>query len=146
MSTFSSPSRLQRGDVLLEALVGVLITGLIGAGLAGVTARVLNSQHDAAVGAVLVNEMRNVLQINGVDLCNDDAPLRSFSGLPEELKEGVTLSLGDAACGAGVTQAVTLGGASFSGILPPEVAIDAVHEGNTYTVRTVAPVMAGAAP
>lgn len=45
MSTCSNCTRHQRGDVLLEALVGVLITCLIGAGLAGVTARVLNSQH-----------------------------------------------------------------------------------------------------
>lgn len=147
MSTCSNSARHQRGDVLLEALVGVLITSLIGAGLAGVTARVLNSQHDAAVGAVLVNEMRNVLQINGVDLCGDDAPLENLNGLPEGLKESVTLKLGASGCGAGVSQSVTLGASSFSGIMPPEVAIDAEHEGNIYTVRTVvAPVTAGVTP
>lgn len=46
-----------------------------------------------------------------------------------------------------MSQSVTLGASNFSGIMPPEVAIDAVHEGNTYTVRTVvAPVTAGVTP
>jgi type II secretory pathway pseudopilin PulG len=69
MLTSFSPPRRQRGDMLLEALVGVLITSVIGAGLAHVAGGVLNSQRDAKVENLVVEHLRDRLQHHGVGLC-----------------------------------------------------------------------------
>lgn len=70
MSTCFDPPRRQRGDMMLEALVGVLITSAIGAGLAHVAARVMNSQRDAKVENLAVERLRGELQTHGVALCD----------------------------------------------------------------------------
>ena len=66
---FDSPRR-QRGDMMLEALIGVLITSVIGAGLAHVVGRVLSSQRDAKVENLVVEQLRSQLQGEGVGLCD----------------------------------------------------------------------------
>lgn len=141
MSPFSRNA--QRGDVLLEALVGVVITALIGAGMAHVTARIVNNQHDTAVDALVVNELRNVMQVSGVDLCSDAAPLAQKNGLPAALKSDVTLSA--AACGAATDASVQIGGVSFQGKLPPVVQLTASKgDAEVLTVSSVvAPVEDG---
>jgi len=70
MSICSDPRRRQRGDIMLEALVGVLITSVIGAGLAHVVGRVLSSQRDAKVENLVVEQLRSQLQGEGVGLCD----------------------------------------------------------------------------
>lgn len=128
MSPFSSnPGNAQRGDVLLEALVGVVITALIGAGMAHVTARIVNNQHDTAVDTLVVNELRNVMQLSGVDLCVDATPLDQKNGLPAALKSDVTLSAksGSGSCEAATDASVQIGGVSFQGTLPPVVQLAA---------------------
>ncbi|MCR6685679.1 hypothetical protein [Pseudoxanthomonas sp.] len=144
MSPFSSnPRNAQRGDVLLEALVGVVITALIGAGMAHVTARIVNNQHDTAVDALVVNELRNVMQVSGVDLCADAAPLAQKNGLPAALKGDIVLSA--AACAAAADASVQIGGVSFQGKLPPAVQLTASRgEQDVLTVSSVvAPVEEG---
>ena len=69
MSTCFDPRRRQRGDMMLEALVGVLITSVIGAGLAHVVGRVLSSQRDAKVENLVVEQLRSQLQGEGLGLC-----------------------------------------------------------------------------
>lgn len=69
MSTCFDPPRRQRGDMMLEALFGVLITSVIGAGLAHVAASVMNSQRDAKVENLVVERLRDNLQTRGVALC-----------------------------------------------------------------------------
>ncbi|WP_449467846.1 hypothetical protein [Stenotrophomonas humi] len=70
MSTcFDSPRR-QRGDMMLEALVGVLITSLIGAGLAHVAANMMDNQRDAKVENLVVERLRDNLYSKGVGLCS----------------------------------------------------------------------------
>lgn len=64
-----SDARRQRGEILLEALVGVLITGLIGAGLAHVASNVMNSQRDTKVEHIAVVGLRSRLQNQGIGLC-----------------------------------------------------------------------------
>lgn len=68
MSTCSD-TRRQRGEVLLEALVGVLITGLIGAGMVHMASGVLNSQRNGKVEHLAVAELRGQLQNQGIALC-----------------------------------------------------------------------------
>lgn len=70
MSTcFKSRSR-ERGDALLEALIGVLITTLIGGGMAHVVATIMNSQRDAKVENIVVEKLRGQLHSGGVGLCD----------------------------------------------------------------------------
>ncbi len=69
MSICFDPPRRQRGDMMLEALFGVLITSIIGAGLAHVAAGVMNSQRDAKVENLVVERLRDSLQTQGVGLC-----------------------------------------------------------------------------
>lgn len=69
MSICFDPPRRQRGDMMLEALVGVLITSIIGAGLAHAVANVMNSQRDAKVENLVVERLRDSLQTQGVGLC-----------------------------------------------------------------------------
>lgn len=69
MSICFDPPRRQRGDIMLEALVGVLITSIIGAGLAHVVANVMNSQRDAKVENLMVERLRDSLHGQGVALC-----------------------------------------------------------------------------
>ena len=126
----------QRGDMLLEALIGVAITALVGAGMAHVTARILNDQHDTAVGALVVNQLRNVMQVSGVDLCGDTTPLAQKNGLPDALKDSITL--GAVACEPAAQASVQIGGVSFQGTLPPPVRLTASEGGNELlTVSSV---------
>lgn len=69
MSIYVKGWHTQRGDMLLEALIGVLITGLIAGGMAHLTARLQASQWEARVQSLLVEGVRNQLQTEGVGLC-----------------------------------------------------------------------------
>ena len=108
----------QRGDVLLEALVGVLVTAIMAAGMARVASQIMSSQYETAVDALLINQMRNTIQIHGRSLCDDASPLSDLKGLPEQLPDG-SISLD---CdSAGSTVAVVMGGKEFAGELPPRI-------------------------
>ena len=70
----TDPRRAQRGDALLEALVGILLLALLGLGLSHAAARMLAAQRYAAAHGIVVAQMRNALETNGVQaLCNGDA-------------------------------------------------------------------------
>lgn len=59
----------QRGDILLEALVGVLIAALAAGGIAHLAGRVNDSQRQAKVEQLALEQMRNKLHDDGVTLC-----------------------------------------------------------------------------
>ena len=88
-----------------------------------VASRIVASQYQSAVDALVVNELRNSLQVGGVDLCDDDAPLASKKGLPATLQGEMTLAR--TACAAPVEQTVSIGGVAFKGMLPPTVELNA---------------------
>ena len=70
----TDPRRAQRGDALLEALVGILLLALLGLGLSHAAARMLAAQRYAAAHGIVDAQMRNALETNGVqDLCSGDA-------------------------------------------------------------------------
>ena len=70
----TDPRRAQRGDALLEALVGILLLALLGLGLSHAAARMLAAQRYAAAHGIVVAQMRNALETNGVqDLCSGAA-------------------------------------------------------------------------
>jgi Tfp pilus assembly protein PilV len=69
----SLKARNQRGDVLLEALISVLIMSIIGAGTAYITSRVALSAATVRVNGAAVSQMRMLLQQYGPTLCSGSA-------------------------------------------------------------------------
>ena len=68
----TDPRRAQRGDALLEALVGILLLALLGLGLSHAAARMLAAQRYAAAHGIVVAQMRNALETQGIaKLCSD---------------------------------------------------------------------------
>jgi type II secretory pathway pseudopilin PulG len=63
-------SNKQRGDVLLEALICVLIMSIIGAGTAYITSRMNVSAKNVRVNGAAVAQMRVLLQQYGPTLCD----------------------------------------------------------------------------
>ena len=68
----TDPRRAQRGDALLEALVGILLLAVLGLGLSHAAARMLAAQRYAAAHGIVVAQMRNALETQGIaHLCSD---------------------------------------------------------------------------
>ena len=62
----------QRGDALLEALIGILLLTILGMGLSYAAARMLASQRYAATHSIIVAQMRNALETQGLThLCSN---------------------------------------------------------------------------
>lgn len=107
--------RRQRGEMLLEALVAVLITSLIGAGLAHVQSRVMDAQRSTKVERLVVGQLREQMQSNGTALCTADSVQLSLSS---ELTRDASVS-----CGAVQSLDVVIGGASQAVDAPREVGL-----------------------
>ncbi|KPA91582.1 hypothetical protein ACMGT0_27970 [Pseudomonas sp. RHF3.3-3] len=67
--------RLQRGDVLLESLIGILLMATIGLGITYASSRAAISQRDMKLQNIVVNQMRSLLEQNGALLCSSKASL-----------------------------------------------------------------------
>ena len=68
----TDPRRAQRGDALLEALVGILLLALLGLGLSHAAARMLAAQRYAAAHGIVDAQMRNALETQGIaHLCSN---------------------------------------------------------------------------
>lgn len=93
-----SPGR-QRGDILLEALIGVLVAGLVGAGMAHLLARTLDQQRQAAVARLALDGMERQLAESGVQLCGTSPSL----ALPSALGDKAIAVACATASGLGVT-------------------------------------------
>lgn len=67
----------QRGGILIESLIGLLILGIIGGGIMHTTARMAVAQRDMTVQNIAVSQMRSILMSGttpaGGDVC-DAAP------------------------------------------------------------------------
>ncbi|KAF1066900.1 MAG: hypothetical protein GAK45_01804 [Pseudomonas citronellolis] len=96
----------QRGDVLLDALMGALIMSICCLGLTLGVSRALVTQRDVGVQALAVAQLRDLLQRNGsagVDLCSS-TPSISLPGASAPLTvtvlsgcSGSTLTVGQQA-------------------------------------------------
>lgn len=77
MWTCSDPGRRarQRGDMLMEALVGVLLLCILGGGMAWVATSVLGAQRDTRMQGLAVVSMRQLLRERGETLCAEPASL-----------------------------------------------------------------------
>lgn len=68
--------RFQRGDALLEALIGILLLAILGLGLSHSAARMLSSQRYAATHSIVVAQMRNAVQTLGLEhLCSNSSTI-----------------------------------------------------------------------
>ncbi|WP_155944477.1 hypothetical protein [Pseudoxanthomonas sp. Root630] len=71
MSRFSNQTpSAQRGDVLIESLIGVLLTAILGAGMAHVAARIAESHYEAKLENLAAEQMRERLHNEGLRLCD----------------------------------------------------------------------------
>lgn len=110
MSNCCRRPRRQRGDILLESLIGVLITALIGGGMAFLCARLMDSQREAGIERLAVERLRNSLLDQGLALCGTSPTLSSWpgGGAPAATVH----------CPAPVAVTVTLGGTGYA-VAPP---------------------------
>ncbi|QXI27863.1 hypothetical protein [Pseudomonas vanderleydeniana] len=67
--SYKLPAR-QRGDVLLESLIGILLMSTIGLGITYASSRAAVSQRDMKLQNIVVNQMRSLLEQNGALLCS----------------------------------------------------------------------------
>lgn len=72
----------QRGDILLESLIGMLLMSIIGLGLVYAASRVAATQGEMNKQNIAVSEMREMLQQQGRALCSASEP--SISIPPNE--------------------------------------------------------------
>lgn len=101
----------QKGDFLLESLVGMVLMAIIGLGVVSVTAGVSHTQSDMNVQAIVINQMRLALVQNkfeSVDICATPPTIT----LPNE--ETVTVTMQGCSAGAGVTIDATISPAGGS--------------------------------
>lgn len=107
-----SDRRRQRGEMLLEALIGVLITGLIGAGMAHAASNIMNSQRDAKVEHLALDNLRGQLQNTGIGLC---ATSPTTIALPTNASTPVTVNCSNA------STVITMEGVAHTITPPPLV-------------------------
>ena len=93
----------QRGEMLLEALVAVLVTSIIAAGLAHMQARVMDSQRATKLERLVVVQLRDQMQTAGTSLCGAGTLALP---LAPDLERTATV-----ACGPGPTLEVGVAGA-----------------------------------
>lgn len=77
------PPRRQRGDFLIESLIGLLLMAIIGMGVVFVTSRMSVSQKDMRMQEIAVNQMRAELLkhgTNGINIC-DTTPQVELPGV-----------------------------------------------------------------
>ncbi len=79
--SYKLPAR-QRGDVLLESLIGILLMSIIGLGITYASSRAAVSQRDMKLQNIVVNQMRSLLEQNGALLCSSKAALLVVSIVP----------------------------------------------------------------
>ncbi|MDH0898997.1 hypothetical protein N5C12_06480 [Comamonas aquatica] len=118
LSRSSNLCRAQRGDALLEALIGILLLAILGLGLSYSVARMLVSQRYAATHGIMVAQMRNALETGGLSNLCSAAP-DTISIVPAGGSE-ISVQLPAAQCEKHDVTIVTItkSGAAFSVTLP----------------------------
>ena len=127
MSTCSEPRgpRAQRGDMLVEALVGLLLLCILGVGMVVVATQVTGAQRDARVEGMAVISMRQLLREQGEALCSG-ASTRAIPVGGDDLALQVEV---DVACAPGATVQVQASGAGSTAVaMPREITLTLAPE------------------
>jgi type II secretory pathway pseudopilin PulG len=130
--------RNQRGDILLESLIGVLIVALIGGGIAHLSARLLDGQREAKVQQIALNQLHDTLLDGGVSLCGTTQPLTA----PLQTQQAVVT------CTNANPVALTINGNAYT-VTPPSgitVTVDAAALGLSGSGTTNPPLTVGTQP
>jgi len=109
----------QRGDVLIEALFGVLLTAVLGAGMAHLAGRMLSEKAEMKIMGAAVVQMRNLLQQEGEGLCSGGE--RTISVATKAVPVRIT-------CTAGATLQVTSSAGTLSVQEPRSIVLKAKAE------------------
>lgn len=114
------PLSAQRGGMLIESLIGMLILGIIGGGIMHSTARMAAGQREMAVNHVAVSQMRTLLMnrsAGAVDLC-EQAPSLTLPGKEQQMELVVS------GCEAAPT---SISGVKVEGVDVPAVTVSAIQ-------------------
>lgn len=71
--SFDASRSRQRGDILIESLIGVLLMAIIGLGISYASSRASNSQQNMRLQNIAVSQMRDLLARYGKTLCTDSS-------------------------------------------------------------------------
>lgn len=111
---FTSRAALsQRGGILIESLIGLLILGIIGGGILHTTSRMTVAQRDMTVQSIAVSQMRSMLMTGaapgGGDVCTDTPSIQ----LPGE-DDPVELTVKGCGLGEMKISGITIDGAALA--------------------------------
>ncbi|MCO8165718.1 type II secretion system GspH family protein [Pseudomonas sp. 21LCFQ010] len=107
MSRSFKPARhRQRGDILLESLIGIVLMSIIGLGMTYATSRAAVAQRDMKVQNIAVSQMRDLISLHGQALC-PPSTIQAKISVPMQT---ATIML-DASCTA--TSGITVNGVSI---------------------------------
>ncbi len=110
----------QKGGMLIESLIGLLILSLIGGGVMHSTARMTSSQHEMTLNSLAVSQMRTMLMTRsdaGADLCTGSHSL----SLPGQA-EAQTLTVKGCATAPAKINGIRIGGSALA-----EQTVDAIQ-------------------
>lgn len=121
----------QRGDILIEALIGLVLMAIVAVGVTTITSKVAKGKREMSVQDLAISQLQELLIKNGngtVNLC-DNTP--ETITLPDE-----TITVKATGCSA---VAATINGVAFTDLKPPIVlsAKSSKPDGAEYTVGGV---------
>lgn len=115
----------QRGDMLVEALVGVLLLCILGAGMVYVATQLTGAQRDARIEGMAVISMRQLLREHGEGLCDGASTVPMMVG-GDDLALQVDV---DVACQAATTVQVQASGVGSMAVeMPREIRLSLAPE------------------
>ncbi len=80
MSIFYSSAKRQKGNFLFESMIAVVLTGVIGAGMAQIGSRVSVAHHELRANGLVVTQLREKLSESGSALCGSSGSVAFPNG------------------------------------------------------------------
>ncbi len=124
-------ARLQKGDILIEALIGLMLMAIVAVGVTTITSKVEKGKREMSVQDLAISQLQELLVKNGngtIDLC--DSTIETIT-LPDE-----TIEVDATGC---TKVAATINGVALTDLNQPIVlSATSTKTGAVYTVGGVA--------